>query len=134
MKNEKGTLPLNKNKLKKIALIGPNAKTVEDLKPIIPKHPSHPVTILDEYPEAVGNVCEVLYAPGCRLVKKDNSFDVRSIHLAGRYCNFVGGLDATIEGEEKPKESILTAFTKVTERKSMLPEVQLDMIKAMIDT
>ena len=47
---------------------------------------------------------------------------------------FVGGLDATLEGEEMAKQKEIDGFYKGDRTRIDLPKVQLDMIKAMTET
>ncbi len=62
LKNEKNFLPLNAKKLKKIAVVGPNANVIEfgdySGTPV-----NEPVSILEGIRRQVGNDAEVLFAP-----------------------------------------------------------------------
>jgi beta-glucosidase len=60
-----GILPLKKDKLEKIAVIGPNADAVEVLLGNYNGTPSAPVTPLQGIKEAVGEHVEVIYEVGC---------------------------------------------------------------------
>ncbi|MDR0961582.1 MAG: glycoside hydrolase family 3 C-terminal domain-containing protein [Mediterranea sp.] len=65
LKNDRATLPLDTDKIKKIAVIGPYAdKVVQDWYSGTPKYT---VTILDGIRKAVGNNVEVLYAEDNRM-------------------------------------------------------------------
>ena len=66
LKNEKNTLPLRKN-LKTIAVIGPNADSIDSLLGNYNGEPSHPVTPLEGIRHKVSMQTRVLYAKGCDL-------------------------------------------------------------------
>lgn len=72
LKNEGALLPLDKNRYKKIAVIGPNANSVN--KGGYSNNPRYFVTILDGIRNYVGKDAEVKYAKGCDLnySKEDN--------------------------------------------------------------
>ncbi len=67
LKND-GLLPLNKAKIHKIAVIGPNADSVAALRGNYNGTASKPVTVLDGIRRAAGDDIEVTYASGCPLV------------------------------------------------------------------
>ena len=66
LKND-GILPLNRAKLKRIAVIGPNADSVGVLQGNYNGSASHPVTILNGIQELAGTNIEVTYAQGCPI-------------------------------------------------------------------
>ena len=78
-----GVLPLNRARLKRLAVIGTNACSVDMMLGNYSGTPSKPVTILDGIKAAAGLGIEVIYDPGCPLaVRKDEpaqtlSFTVR---------------------------------------------------------
>ena len=133
LKNENSLLPLNRKKIKKIAIIGPNAKNVEALKANYSGEPSNPVTVFDGISKAAGNSCQVLYARGCGLVKNDDSFS-QAVEYTRQadVAIFVGGLDASLEREQKTVRE--EGFFDGDRTKIELPQVQLDLLKAMLDT
>ena len=67
LKNDGGLLPLDRNKLKTIAVIGPNADSLEVLLGNYNGDPTHPVTPLQGIREKVGRGVKVIYAPGSEL-------------------------------------------------------------------
>ena len=79
LKND-GILPLNRAKLKQIAVIGPNASSVPMLEGNYHGSASHPVTILNGIKELAGTNLEVSYAQGCPVTTE-----------AGRGRGFGGG-------------------------------------------
>ncbi len=66
LKND-GTLPLDKNRIKSIAVVGPNADSVPALRGNYNGDASHPVTVLAGIRRAVGNHVKVSYDEGCQL-------------------------------------------------------------------
>lgn len=68
LKND-NLLPLDKEGINKIAVIGPTADSVEALCGNYTGTPSHPVTMLKGIQKAAGDKAEVLYSPGCPLTE-----------------------------------------------------------------
>lgn len=64
-----GILPLDKNKIKTIAVVGPNADNVAALLGNYNGTPSNPVTVLEGIKNAVADDVEVLYWAGCPLAE-----------------------------------------------------------------
>ncbi len=67
LKNDNNFLPLQKEKLRKIAVIGPNADALEVLLGNYNGTPSNPVTPLQGIKNAVGNDVKIVYEVGCNL-------------------------------------------------------------------
>ena len=65
LKNEKNTLPLQLDKLKTIAVIGPNAADVH--LGGYSREPAHGVSVLDGIRARVGSKANVVYAEGCKI-------------------------------------------------------------------
>ena len=74
LKNE-DLLPLDLNKLKKIAVIGPYADNLDVLVANYHGTPSHPVTFLRGLREAAGDKAEVLFTPGVEPLEKYSSLE-----------------------------------------------------------
>ena len=68
LKNDKSLLPLDLDKLKAIAVIGPNADGLH--LGGYSRGPAHGVTILQGIQDRVGNKAKVVYAEGCRFTNK----------------------------------------------------------------
>lgn len=68
LKNEKNLLPLDLNKLKNIAVIGPNADGLH--LGGYSRNPLHGVTILQGIQDRVGSRAKVTFAEGCRFTNK----------------------------------------------------------------
>ncbi|MFD2726902.1 glycoside hydrolase family 3 C-terminal domain-containing protein [Hyunsoonleella rubra] len=68
LKNDNNTLPLDKNKIKKIAVIGSNADDLEVLLGNYNGYPEEPITPLKGLQNKLPNA-EVVYATGCKLAE-----------------------------------------------------------------
>ncbi len=107
LKNSDGMLPLDRSKIKSIAVIGPNAASRDALTGNYCGTASRYVTIVDGIREAFGK--RVYYAEGCHLYKDrtddlvgagDRLAEAVSTAKAADVTVLCLGLDATIEGEE----------------------------------
>jgi beta-glucosidase len=135
-----GVLPIDINKINKIAVVGPNADNINALLGNYHGTPSNPVTFINGLNDYVGKRAEITYSKGVDLVKDgaDGSNllsdsiikDVKKADLA----IFVGGLDATWEGEEMPGGINVDGFYNGDRTRIEMPEIQQKAIKAMIDT
>ena len=135
-----GVLPIDINKINKIAVVGPNADNINALLGNYHGTPSSPVTFINGLNDYVGKRAEITYSKGVDLVKdgargsnllSDSIIkDVKRADLAV----FVGGLDATWEGEEMPGGINVDGFYNGDRTRIEMPEIQQKAIKAMIDT
>ena len=109
LKNENNLLPLDRNTITSIAVIGPNANSREALTGNYFGTASNYVTVLEGIRGAVGNNMAVSYAQGCHLYrdKVENLGEVQdrfaeAVSTAERADVVIMcmGLDASIEGEE----------------------------------
>lgn len=139
-----GILPLDKNKIKQLAVVGPNAENIKVLLGNYHGKASHPVTILQGIKNAAGGKTKVTYSYGCPLVsdkdraKKDNQMDyqlsaktIAEVKMAD-VAIFIGGLNVELEGEENKLN--VEGFYRGDRTKIELPEVQLQAIKTMQKT
>lgn len=103
LKNGGNLLPLDKGNLKRIAVIGPNAK-VEILGAYSTPEARHFVTVLDGIKASVGKNVEVLYEEGCSLIDwgKENIPDaVKAAKKSDLVILVIGGNELTAkEGED----------------------------------
>lgn len=138
----KGTLPLDKKALPRIAVIGPNADSSAVLLANYHGDAAHPITALQGIRAEVGSAAEVVYASGCPLgLKLGTSYSVENaeaktaLELAksADVVIFIGGLDAeSIEGEEMPTT---LEGTKGGDRTVIeLPSPQHDLLQALKQT
>lgn len=76
LKNENNTLPLYKEKIKSIAVIGPNADPVEFS--YYSARPNVGISILDGINEKVGDEVKVSYAKGCHITKDNEVIETET--------------------------------------------------------
>ena len=135
-----GALPINTNNTKKIAVVGPNADNINALLGNYHGTPSSPVTFINGLNDYVGKKAEITYFKGVDLVKNGDdglNFLTDSIINEVKKSDmaiFVGGLDATWEGEEMPGGIDVDGFYNGDRTKIELPEIQQKAIKDMIKT
>ena len=136
LKND-GILPLDRSKLKRIAVIGPNGNSKSMLEGNYHGSASHPVSILDGIKQLAGPDIEVTFALGCPITTnrataawsaQDNTTTrpIKELYAEalGQATNadlivYVGGLTPAQEGEGFDRRAI------------ELPEVQEDLVKAL---
>ena len=138
LKNENNFLPI-KNKLKQIAVIGPNADNLDVLLGNYNGTPSHPVTALAGIINSVGESTNVKYAPGCGLVGNDMVIDTipgydafaEAVDLAksSDVVIFCGGISPRLEGEEM--QVPFEGFAGGDRTDIKLPAVQEKLIKSL---
>ena len=109
LKNENAFLPLDKNKIQTVAVIGPNANSRDALVGNYVGTSSRYITPLEGIQQYVGDDVRVLYSEGCHLYKDKVEFlaetkdRFKEAVIAAEQADVVVmclGLDATIEGEE----------------------------------
>lgn len=102
LKNQDNILPLNKNKINKIAVIGPNAAVMQtDGSGSSWVDPFYKVSPKEGIEKYVG-ASKVLYAKGCEISGSNYSSDLsNALNFASQsdVVIFFGGLDNTQEGE-----------------------------------
>ena len=137
LKND-GLLPLNRAKLKCIAVIGPNADSVRMLYGNYDGTASDPVTILDGIRQIAGTNIVVTYTQGCPLALKNDNSNKPTAEMIARAVAmvksadvvlFVGGIDSTLEREEG-KESC-QGFYDGDRTRIELPPPQENLLKAL---
>lgn len=82
LQNENNILPLQMNKLKSIAVIGPNADQVQFGDYTWSRDNKDGVTLLEALKERVGNQLTLNYAKGCDLVTDDRSGFKEAVDVA----------------------------------------------------
>jgi beta-glucosidase len=109
LKNKNNILPLDKTKIRTIAMIGPNANSRDGLIGNYTGTSSQYITPLEGVQQYVGSDIRVLYAEGCHLYKdkveflaneKDRFAEAVIMAEQSDVVFMCLGLDATIEGEE----------------------------------
>jgi beta-glucosidase len=140
LKND-GILPLNRARLKRIAVIGPNADSVSVLQGNYNGSASHPVKILNGIRALAGTNIEVTYAQGCPITTEaargrgfgrgpaaparplaELQAEAMSNALAADLVIYVGGITPAQEGEQHDRTTI------------ELPRVQEELVQALFGT
>jgi len=135
-----GALPIDINNIKKIAVVGPNANNINALLGNYHGTPSNPVTFINGLNDYVGKRARITYSKGVDLVKNGadglnflSTSIIKDVNRAD-LAIFVGGLDATWEGEEMPGGINVDGFYNGDRTRIELPEIQQIAIKTLIDT
>jgi beta-glucosidase len=140
LKNENNLLPLDRSKLKSIAVIGPNADSREALIGNYFGTPSKYITVLDGIREAVGEHTRIYYSEGCHLYKdrseslgepKDRFAEAISVAEQADAVVMCLGLDSTIEGEEGDASNEYASGDK---KHLKLPGLQQSLLEAVYQT
>jgi beta-glucosidase len=109
LKNEGNLLPLHKEKLKTVGVIGPNANNRKALVGNYEGTASRYYTILEGIQDALGEDTRVLYSEGCHLCHdrvqglstgNDRLAEVKAVCENSDVVIACMGLDASLEGEE----------------------------------
>lgn len=109
LKNKNNILPLNKDKIKTIGVIGPNANNRRALVGNYEGTASRYITVVEGIEDLVGDDVRVLTSEGCHLCKpkvtdlangKDRFSEVEEICALSDVVVCVMGLDSGLEGEE----------------------------------
>ncbi len=139
LKNER-LLPLKKQALRTIGVIGPNANSRLALKANYYGSSSRYITLLEGIQDETAGSCRVLYAKGCELVK-DRTEPLARAHdrlaealTVAEYSDVVIlclGLDESIEGEERDEGNAVGSGDKAD---LALPEVQRQLLEAIVKT
>jgi beta-glucosidase len=137
LKND-GLLPLNRTKVKRIAVIGANANSVAMLLGNYNGQPSNPVTILQGIREIAGRGIEVVYEPGCPLALRNGGTTDAFTNAwsqaldAAKWAEvilYIGGISPQLEGEEMPVD--YDGFSGGDRSRIELPALQTDLLKAL---
>ena len=133
LKNE-NVLPLQSKKLKKIAVIGPNA---DDSTVVLGNYngfPSEVITPLEAIRSKVGKRTQVIYDKAVDFVKPADPKDIKSLieRLSGvDQVIFVGGISPRLEGEELPIS--IDGFRGGDRTTIALPDVQTQLMKELTE-
>jgi beta-glucosidase len=131
-------LPLDKTKLKSIAVIGANADNDGMMYGNYNGEAGAPVNILKGIRSEVGDAVTVNFVKGCPLVIKPGDPDAESspefqqaidAAKAADVVIYVGGLTADLEGEEG--DIVIPGFFHGDRTRIELPEIQEHMLKAL---
>ena len=101
LKNEKNILPLDRNKIKSIAVVGPNAHQVQYGDYSYTKDNASGVTILDGIKQYANNKFDVHYAKGCGITGDDRSNIKEAVAAAEKsdvVVLVIGGTSSVLSG------------------------------------
>ncbi|MDO4740878.1 MAG: glycoside hydrolase family 3 C-terminal domain-containing protein [Eubacteriales bacterium] len=137
LKND-GMLPLRKEKLRTLGVIGPNADSRRALIGNYHGTSSRYITVLEGLQDALGEDVRVLYSEGCHLFrdrseplaqKEDRIAEAVAVARHSDAVVLVVGLDETLEGEEGDTGNASASGDK---RDLLLPESQRGLIEAVL--
>ena len=135
-----GILPLDKTKLKSVAVIGPNADSIDALRGNYYGTSSHFVTFLDGIREELGEDVKLYYSEGCHLFRNrvehlaqpnDRLAEAAAMIEKADVTILCLGLDANIEGEEGDEGNAFAGGDKLSLE---LPESQRIMLNKALET
>lgn len=140
LKNENNLLPLDKNKIKSIGIIGPNANNRRALVGNYEGTSSRYITISEGIQDYVGNDVRVFYSEGCHLykekvgglsIKNDRLSEVKAVCRASDVVIACMGLDSGLEGEEGDEGNQYASGDKPNLN---LPGLQEDILKVIYES
>lgn len=135
-----GILPLDKTQLKSVAVIGPNADSLDALRGNYYGTASAPVTFLEGIRRELGGEVKLYYSEGCHMNRDrvealaqpdDRIAEAVCMAEAADVTILCLGLDATIEGEEGDAGNSFASGDKLTLE---LPESQRILLKRILET
>ena len=139
LKND-GILPLNKEKLKAVGVVGPNANSRAVLVGNYHGTSSRYITVLEGIQNELGDEVRVYYSEGCHLFKDrvenlgqpdDRIAEAQVVAEQSDVVVLVLGLDETLEGEEGDTGNADASGDKLS---LLLPESQQKLAKAVLDS
>ncbi len=139
LKND-GILPLNRESLKSIAVIGPSAASVEVLKANYCGTASQYITLLEGIREAMSPETRVFYSEGSHLYREeveslglpgDRLAEAEACAKAADVTILCLGLDATMEGEEGDTGNSYASGDKPD---LLLPACQRKLLEKVVST
>ncbi|MGH7978797.1 MAG: glycoside hydrolase family 3 C-terminal domain-containing protein, partial [Limisphaerales bacterium] len=136
-------LPLNREKIKRIAVIGPNATSELALEGNYHGTASRSVTILDGIKQIAGTDIKVNYVKGCPIALLRNGSNKPTPEMTAQAIAaaksadvviFVGGITAQYESEESKRANGYVGFNGGDRTKIELPSPQEDLLKKLYAT
>lgn len=129
-------LPLNPARMKRVALIGPNADNGETQLGNYNGHPTENITVLGALQREKG--VEIIHAKACEFVAPIKEFDIRSYVEKIKNVDviiFVGGISARLEGEAGDAgNDMVDGFAGGDRSSIMLPKIQTEIMKELRKT
>jgi beta-glucosidase len=137
LKNQDNLLPLNKDNIKSIAVIGPNADETLVLTGNYMGTPAEPISVLAGIRALVSPETTVNYARGCEIAGgAEEGFD-QAIQAAkkSQVAVMVVGLSQQLEGEEGQEEGNPPGVRSLGDRTTLnLPPIQEKLMQAISET
>ncbi len=137
LKNQNNFLPLDKNNLKSIAVIGPNAADTLVLTGNYMGTPAEPVSVLAGIQAAVSPETQVHYAQGSQYLGTSEKGFEEAIEVAkkSQVAVLVLGLSQQLEGEEGQQEGNPPGVTSLGDRTFLeIPKIQHKLLEAVYQT
>ncbi len=137
LKNENNLLPLDKDKITSIAVIGPNADNTLVLTGNYMGEPSSPVSVLAGIKALVAPGTRAIYARGCEIVGSSQDGFKEAVQAAksSQVAVVVLGLSQQLEGEAGQQEGNPPGITSSGDRLILdLTPVQEELLKAIYNT
>lgn len=140
LKNENNMLPLKKESIKKIGIIGPNADNRRALVGNYEGTASEYVTIIDGIREYLGDSVRIMYSEGCSICRdrisglaqsNDRTAEARAVAAESDVVIACFGLDPSLEGEEGDQGN---EFASGDKPNLNLPGIQEDVLKAIYES
>jgi beta-glucosidase len=137
LKNEDGLLPLGRDDVKSIAVIGPNADETLVLTGNYMGTPAEPVSVLAGIQALVPPETEVNYARGCEIVDDSQGGFAEAVQAAekSQIAVMVMGLSQQLEGEENQQEGNPPGVRSRGDRMTLdLPPIQEQLMQVVYET
>jgi beta-glucosidase len=134
LKNQDHRLPLDRAKLRSIAVIGPNAAETLVLAGNYMGTAAEPVSVLDGIRALAAPETQVNYARGCELVGCEQYGFAEAIQVAqqSEIAVVVLGLSQLLEGEQDAEEGLAPGVHSQGDRTSIdLPSIQEQLLEAI---
>ena len=137
LKNENNLLPLNKEKLKTVGVIGPNANNRKALVGNYEGTASEYITVLEGIQDYLGDEVRVYYSEGCHLfqnkvqglgIENDRIAEVKAVCDMSDVVIACLGLDPGLEGEEGDQGN---EFASGDKPNLNLPGLQEEILKEL---
>jgi Beta-glucosidase-related glycosidases len=137
LKNENNILPLKKENIKTLGVIGPNANNRRALVGNYEGTSSHYITILEGLQDYLGEDTRIMYSEGCHLHKKqisglglqnDRISEVKGVCDESDIIIACMGLDSGLEGEEGDQGNQYASGDKAD---LQLPGLQEEVLKVI---
>ena len=134
-----GILPLDKAQLKSVAVIGPNANSLDALRGNYYGTSAEPVTFLDGIRKELGDDVKIYYSEGCHLFKdrvehlaeaNDRIAEAMAMVQAADVTILCLGLDANIEGEEGDEGNAFAGGDKLSLELPISQRILLEKVLA----